>query len=100
LVYILRNSEGWIEWHNPDFNQRTRASWNPEEFPHLWYWQENGGDIFPFNRRAKITALEPASVPPGTRLIGAVEKNLASILEPGESNTFSIQIELKDQLAE
>ena len=94
LVYILRDSEGWSEWHNPDFGQRTRASWDPKEFPHLWYWQENGADIFPFHRRTKITALEPASVPPGTRLIGAVEKNLASVLHPGESNTFSVQIDL------
>lgn len=95
LVYILRDSEGWVEWHNPDFGQRTRASWDPKEFPHLWYWQENGADIFPFHRRTKITALEPASVPPGTRLIGAVEKNLASTLNPGESHTFAITIELK-----
>lgn len=95
LVYIVRDSEGWIEWNNPDFNQRTRASWDPKEFPHLWYWQENGADIFPFNKRAKITALEPASVPPGTRLVGAVEQNRASHLEPGQSHTFSITIELK-----
>ena len=94
LVYILRDSEGWIEWKNPDFKQHTRASWDAKEFPHLWYWQENGADIFPFHRRTKITALEPASVPPGTRLVGAVEKNLASELEPGASHTFSIKIEL------
>ena len=94
LVYILRDSEGWIEWKNPDFKQHTRASWDAKEFPHLWYWQENGADIFPFHRRTKITALEPASVPPGTRLIGAVEKNLASELKPGASHTFSIKIEL------
>jgi hypothetical protein len=94
LVYILRDSEGWVEWHNPDFGQRTRASWDPKEFPHLWYWQENGADIFPFHRRSKITALEPASVPPGTRLVGAVEQNRASYLQPGQSHTFSIQIEL------
>jgi hypothetical protein len=95
LVYLLRDSEGWIEWHNPDFEQRTRASWDPKEFPHLWYWQENGADMFPFNKRAKITALEPASVTPGTRLVGAVEQNRASYLQPGESHTFSINIELK-----
>lgn len=95
LVYILRDSEGWIEWHNPDFNQHTRASWDPKEFPHLWYWQENGADIFPFNRRSKITALEPASVPPGTPLVGAIEKNLATYLQPGGSHTFSIKIELQ-----
>ena len=94
LVYILRDSEGWIEWKNPDFKQHTRASWDAKEFPHLWYWQENGADIFPFHRRTKITALEPASVPPGTRLIGAVEKNLASELKPGAAHTFSIKIEL------
>ena len=95
LVYILRDSEGWVEWHNPDFGQRTRASWDPQEFPHLWYWQENGADMFPFNGRSRITALEPASVPPGTRLVGAVEQDRASYLQPGESHTFSIQIELK-----
>jgi galactose mutarotase-like enzyme len=95
LVYILRDSEGWVEWNNPDFGQRTRASWDPQEFPHLWYWQENGADMFPFNGRSRITALEPASVPPGTRLIGAVEQDRASYLQPGESHTFSIQIELK-----
>ena len=95
LVYIVRDSEGWSEWHNPDYGQRTRASWDPKEFPNLWYWQENGADIFPFHRRTKITALEPASVPPGTRLVGAVEQNKASILNPGESHTFSIKIELK-----
>ena len=95
LVYIVRDSEGWSEWHNPDYGQRTRASWDPKEFHNLWYWQENGADIFPFHRRTKITALEPASVPPGTRLVGAVEQNKASILNPGESHTFSIKIELK-----
>lgn len=95
LVYIVRDSEGWSEWHNPDFGQRTRATWDPKEFPNLWYWQENGADIFPFHRRTKITALEPASVPPGTRLVGAVEKNLAQVLKPGQEHTFALTIELK-----
>jgi len=94
LVYMLRESEGWIEWYNPDFEQRTRASWDPKEFPNLWYWQENGADIFPFYKRSKITALEPASVPPGTGLVGAVEQGRASYLQPGESHSFEIKIEL------
>lgn len=95
LACMVRGSEGWSEWHNPDSGQRTRASWDPKEFPNLWYWQENGADIYPFFGRTKITALEPASVPPGTRLVGAVEQNLASTLNPGESHTFAIKIELK-----
>lgn len=94
LVYLLRKSEGWIEWQNPDFGQRVRTTWNPADFPHLWYWQENGGDIFPFHRRAKITALEPASVPPRTRLVGAVEQNIASLLKPGEQENFSIRLQI------
>jgi len=94
LVYLLRESQGWIEWQNPDFGQHIRTSWNAEDFPHLWYWQENGGDIFPFHRRAKITALEPASVPPRTRLIGAVEQDLATWLKPGEQEIFSIRLEI------
>ena len=95
LVYLLHDSAGWIEWNNPEFNQRVRATWDPKDFPHLWYWQESGGNDFPFYGRAKITALEPASVPPRTRLIGAVEKNLASQLQPGDEESFSIQLEIK-----
>lgn len=62
--------------------------WDPEAFPHLWFWQEHGGPGFPWYGRSSITAIEPAAHwPSNGGLQGAIDRGQARFLPAGETAT-------------
>lgn len=85
LCYLHDRPEGWAAMEDGKYT--FGISWDLTAFPHLWFWQENGGNGFPFYGRATITAVEPASSWPSLGLAAAIEKGQAFWLKPGETRT-------------
>lgn len=92
VASLVDGSEGWIELRRS--TSHVRVTWDPEQLPYLWYWQERGTPQFPFFGRADITGLEPASAKFSDGLAAAIERNEAWTIEAGQELTVSVAIEL------
>jgi Domain of unknown function (DUF4432) len=61
-------------------------AWDPDIFPHAWFWQEcHASSGFPWNREAYVVAVEPANALPGEGTVDSFERGVAPILAPGQS---------------
>lgn len=59
--------EGRYAITNPDLGLRVEVTWDLDLFPYAWFWQElEATEEYPWFRRAYVTAVEPASLIPGT----------------------------------
>lgn len=84
LCYMADLEEGWCALRNPEAQAGVALAWDLDVFPHLWFWQEIGGDGFPWYGRGDIVALEPASQWPSHGLAAAEAAGHAHLLQPGE----------------
>lgn len=92
VASLVDGSEGWIELRRRTHS--VRVTWDPQQLPYLWYWQERGTAQFPFFGRADITGLEPASAKFSDGLAAAIARNEAWTIEAGQELTVSVAIEL------
>ena len=84
FCYLVDMPEAWAV--AVDGDRTIGMAWDRSAFPHAWLWQERGGTGFPWFGRAAITAIEPAAHWPSTNgLAGAVERQQARWLEPGDA---------------
>jgi galactose mutarotase-like enzyme len=83
---------GWLsDFERPWYrltNRRTGLAvdveWDAEHLPYAWFWQElNHSADFPWYRRARVLAIEPAS----TQTSGAERRSVLA-LAPGQSTTI------------
>ena len=92
LCYLHDRPEGWAAMQHG--KKVIGISWDVEAFPHLWFWQEIGGNGFPWFGRTEITAIEPACTWPSFGLEEAIKSGQALYLKPGEVRsawtTFSV----------
>lgn len=59
-------AEPWASITNRDIGLTVRVEWDGEHLPYAWLWQElESTPTFPWYRRARAVAIEPASVPTG-----------------------------------
>jgi len=59
-------SEPWVSITNAGLGLGIRLEWDAAVLPYAWVWQElNATPGFPWYRRARVVAVEPASAPTG-----------------------------------
>ena len=92
VASLVDGSEGWIELRRG--SSHVRVTWDPQQLPYLWYWQERGTAKFPFFGRADITGLEPASAKFSNGLAAAIARDEAWTIEAGEELMVSVAVEL------
>jgi len=52
----------WASITNLDLGLAVRLDWDGTHLPYAWFWQElNFGESWPWHRRARVIAIEPAS---------------------------------------
>jgi hypothetical protein len=74
-----------------------RVSWDGATMPVLWYWQEFGhSSDYPWYGRVYTVGLEPNSGMPTTGTGGPTDYGRALTLGPGESHTFWLELEVRD----
>lgn len=80
----------WAEITNRDLGLTVRLDWDGTQLPYAWFWQElNHMTGYPWYRRARVLAIEPASTQtsgPDRRSVLALEPHDAARI----SMTFSI----------
>ena len=60
------DTAAWASVTNPDVDLSVRLSWDPRRLPYAWWWQEfNNTQGFPWFGRARVFAIEPASMQTG-----------------------------------
>lgn len=60
-------TEGRYAIRNRRLGLGVEVTWDLAVFPYAWFWQElNGSSGYPWFRRAYVTAIEPATVIPGS----------------------------------
>lgn len=83
LIYIEELSAGWAAIRNPANGLGAGLSWDLQDFPNLWMWQEiGGGQGMPWYGRAAITALEPQTQSPSHGLEASIKAGKARSLPP------------------
>lgn len=56
----------WASITNVDLGLSARLDWDPADLPYAWFWQElNFTASYPWHRRARVIAIEPASTHSG-----------------------------------
>ena len=85
VCYLPDRPEHWAALRDLTSGQGVAMAWDGAVFPHLWLWQQLGGDRFPFFGRARIVALEPVSCWPADGLAAALERSQALTIQSGTS---------------
>lgn len=93
MVYLDKGNEGWVHFTDSGRGVGAKLLWDKDVFPYLWYWQERNSPAAPFNGRAEMTALEPASCLPGDTLAGASGAKRSTFIEPWARYSFSVEVE-------
>lgn len=85
----------WCTITSPTTGLRLRMEWDPEVFPHAWFWQEcHGSQGFPWFRRAYVVAVEPANVLPGEGPVGSLTRGAGPLLAGGARLVSEISVTL------
>ncbi|MFF1632524.1 DUF4432 family protein [Leifsonia sp. NPDC058248] len=80
---------------NPHLGLGVRLDWDGELLPYAWVWQElNETASFPWYRRARVLAIEPASVP-----TSGPDRTSTLRLGPGASTRIPLSITIEDRRA-
>jgi hypothetical protein len=87
-------NRAWYEIARPDELPGCRVSWDGEQMPWLWYWQEFGGArTYPWYGRLYCIGLEPCSSMPGG-IANAVGTQSALWIEPHQERRFWLELEV------
>jgi hypothetical protein len=88
-------THGFASIVNPGLGLGVRLDWDAEVLPYAWLWQElNETAAFPWYRRARALAIEPASVP-----TSGPDRTSTLRLEPGASTRIPLSITIEDRRA-
>jgi hypothetical protein len=73
----------------------VEVRWSTDMWPYVWYWAEiRATQEAPWEGRAEVLALEPASVPHSLGLEASSRRGEASVIQAGGSAEATIEIEL------
>ena len=98
-LHFLSPPEGWYELDSPDSGARVRVSWDVARQPYLWFWQEFGAACtYPWWGAEYLVGLEPWTSPSGSGLADAAAAGTAAILDPGDSMSTAIRIEVEERV--
>jgi hypothetical protein len=93
---VRRMVFGWLEdfdehWYavtNPVRGLSVRVEWDGLQMPYAWFWQELNHSVdYPWFRRARVQAIEPAS----TQTSGPLRRSVLR-LGPGEQKTLRTSV--------
>jgi hypothetical protein len=76
---------------NAATGQGLELAWDGDVLRHLWVWHEARTSGGPWDERADILVVEPASVPHSLGLDAARAEGQATVVEPGAPVTWSIR---------
>lgn len=96
LCYLPDVRGGWAVLEDSDIS--VALAWDVSAFPHIWLWQEIGGEGFPWFGRSAITAIEPQNTWPANGLAAAIETGQAQWLGPGQTADAWMTIAIVDTL--
>lgn len=83
----------WFSITSPTAGFGVRLEWDPDAYPHAWFWQEcHASKGFPWFRRAYAIAIEPANVLPGSGQIGRWERGRSTPLAGGQSRVAQLRL--------
>lgn len=83
----------WFSIDSPNAGFGIRVEWDPNVFPHAWFWQEcHASSGPPWFREAYVVAIEPANVLPGDPSPGCADRGRAPVLGPGQSWVSRIHV--------
>jgi galactose mutarotase-like enzyme len=92
LLYIHDLPQHWVALRPTEPRPGVALAWDRDAFPHLWIWLQNGDPGFPWYGRSRMIGLEPQRSWPFDGLGGAVQRNQALVLKPGQSLTSWITL--------
>jgi len=93
--YLTDFTEGFASLRNPRLGIGVRLEWDAALLPHAWLWQElNHTPGFPWYQRARVVAIEPASVP-----TSGVDRRSSVRLDPGVPVRIEFSITIEDRRA-
>lgn len=93
MLYLTGFSQGWYEIENSAIGLTLRVSWDAEQMPYLWFWQEFGATrSYPWYGRHYNIGLEPFTSYPTNGLSEAIQNGTATMVEPHESRRFSWEV--------
>ena len=82
----------WFSIISPTAGFGIRVDWDPDAYPHAWFWQEcHASRGFPWFRRAYAIAVEPANVLPGSGRVGRWERGRSASLGGSESRVARVR---------
>lgn len=96
IVYLTGFERlGWYALENPYSGLGLKVSWDAEQFPYLWYWQEFGTTTsYPWYGRHYNIGLEPFSSYPTHGLEEAIRNGSAASIEANEQKRFTMKLQV------
>lgn len=85
LFYLDGLGEGWAAIRQPDDTPSVGLAWDNEAYPYSWLWIQRFEPGFPFYGRAAMLAIEAQTSWPYDGLDGALHRDMAHRLDPGET---------------
>ncbi|MGZ6695619.1 MAG: hypothetical protein ACXVFL_08240 [Solirubrobacteraceae bacterium] len=82
LCFLPDLDGGWAALRDPG-GSSVALAWDAAVWPHMWLWQQIGGEEFPWYGRPSIVALEPHRAWPADGLAAARERGQALTVPAG-----------------
>lgn len=100
LIYRPDIPEGWAALRPPETvgGKGAALAWDVETFPHLWIWLQNAHPGFPWYGRARMIGIEPQRSWPFDGIEGAIARDQALWLEPGEARSAWVTLAAFDDV--
>ena len=95
IAYLHELSQGTFSLINEEKNQGFQLTWNHEQFPYIWYFQNfNGSFGYPWYGRGNGIVLEPITSFPALGLTESINRNNHCVIQAGEKITASFSAQL------
>lgn len=93
--YLAEFTTGFAALVNPRLGLGVRLEWDAHVLPYAWLWQElNHSAGFPWYERARVVAIEPASVP-----TSGEDRRSSVRLDPGAPKQIDLSLTVEDRSA-
>ncbi len=92
IVYLRDLQEGVYRIANPRLGVALDVEWDNAVFPECWFWQEFGGDGYPWYGRHYNIGLEPFCGYPTHGLCEAVDNGSAMTLAGGQTVSTALAV--------
>ena len=91
--YLTDFTRGFAALVNQRLGLGVRLEWDAEVLPHAWLWEElNSTTGFPWYERARVVAIEPASVP-----TSGTDRRSSVLLDPGTPKQVDLSLTVEDR---